>query len=43
MFQILSQSKIFINSDDEKSIEIVDKIEKIKNLIDSRLNNENVH
>ena len=41
--QILSQSKIFINSDDEKSIEIVDKIEKIKNLIDSRLNNENVH
>ena len=37
--QILSQSKIFINSDDEKSFEIVDKIEKIKNLIDSRLNN----
>ena len=41
--QILSQSKIFINSDDEKSVEIMDKIENIKNLIDSRLNNENVH
>ena len=41
--QILSQSKNFINSDDEQSIEIGDKIEKLKNLIELRLNNENVH
>ena len=37
--QILSQSKIFINSDDEETVEIVNKIEELKNLIDSRLEN----
>ena len=35
--QILSQSKIFINSDDKETVEIGNKIEELKNLIDSRL------
>ena len=37
--QILSQSKIFINSDDKETVEIENKIEELKNLIDSRLEN----
>ena len=37
--QILSQSNIFIKSDEKNTSEIEDKIEEIKNLIDSRLNN----
>ena len=37
--QILSQSNIFIKSDEKNASEIEDKIEEIKNLIDSRLNN----
>ena len=37
--QILSQSNIFIKSDVQNSSEIENKIEEIKNLIDSRLNN----
>ena len=37
--QILSQSNIFIKSDEQNTSEIEDKIEEIKNLIDSRLNN----
>ena len=37
--QILSQSKIFINSDDKETVEIGNKIEELKNLIDSRLEN----
>lgn len=37
--QILSQSKIFINSDDKETAEIGNKIEELKNLIDSRLEN----
>ena len=39
--QILSQSNIFIKSDEKNTSEIEDKIEEIKNLIDSRL--KNVH
>ena len=37
--QVLSQSNLFTNSDDVNSSEIENKIEEIKNLIDSRLNN----
>ena len=37
--QILSQNNIFIKSDEKNTSEIEDKIEEIKNLIDSRLNN----
>ena len=37
--QILSQSNIFVKSDKKNTSEIEDKIEEIKNLIDSRLNN----
>ena len=37
--QILSQSNIFIKSDEKNTLEVEDKIEEIKNLIDSRLNN----
>ena len=35
--QILSQSKIFSNDDDKEVFEIGEKINKIKELIDSRL------
>lgn len=37
--QILSQSNIFVKSDKKNTSEIEDKIEEIKNLIDSRINN----
>ena len=40
--QILSQSNVFKKSDNENLSVIEDKIEKIKNLIDSRLKS-NVH
>ena len=35
--QILSQSKTFYNDDDKEAFEIVEKLNKIKELIDSRL------
>ena len=35
--QILSQSKTFSNDDDKEALEIVEKLNKIKELIDSRL------
>ena len=35
--QILSQSKTFSNDDDKEMLEIGDKLNKIKELIDSRL------
>ena len=35
--QILSQSKIFSNDDDKEALEIGEKLNKIKELIDSRL------
>ncbi len=37
--QVLSQSNLFTKSEDVNSSEIENKIEEIKNLIDSRLNN----
>ena len=37
--QVLSQSNLFTKSEDINSSEIENKIEEIKNLIDSRLNN----
>ena len=37
--QILSQSKIFINPNENDSNEVVEKIDNIKKLIESRLNN----
>ena len=37
--QVLSQSNLFTESEDVNSSEIENKIEEIKNLIDSRLNN----
>ena len=35
--QILSQSKTFSNDDDKEALEIAEKLNKIKELIDSRL------
>ena len=35
--QILSQSKTFSNDDDKETFEIGEKLNKIKELIDSRL------
>jgi cell division protein ZapA len=37
--QVLSQSNLFTKSENVNSSEIENKIEEIKNLIDSRLNN----